>query len=59
MGRENLYNRYIIRLDKASSGDVVIDNININSKHRTRILEKINLRPLILNYQKDYLLGKT
>ena len=32
----------ILGLIKASSGDVVIDNININSKHRTRILEKIN-----------------
>ena len=32
----------LLGLIKASSGDVVIDNININSKHRTRILEKIN-----------------
>jgi len=32
----------LLGLIKASSGDVVIDNININSKHRIKILEKIN-----------------
>ena len=32
----------LLGLIRASSGNVVIDNININSKHRTKILEKIN-----------------